>query len=55
MGKDPEFQEKGRRISQDLDSQRGEDIEKLIKTLDQTSPQALEYINGLMKKQGISQ
>jgi tripartite-type tricarboxylate transporter receptor subunit TctC len=55
MAKDPEFQERGRKISQDLDAQNGEDIEKLIKLLDQTSPQALEYINGLMKKQGISQ
>jgi tripartite-type tricarboxylate transporter receptor subunit TctC len=54
MAKDPEFQERGRQISQDLDIQAGEDIEKLMKTLDQTSPQALEYINGLMKKQGIS-
>lgn len=54
MAKDPDFQERGRTISQDLDSQSGEDVEKLIKTLDQTSPQALEYINGLMKKQGIS-
>ena len=54
MGNDPDFRERGRKISQDLDIQSGEDLEKLIKTLDQTSPEALEYINGLMKKQGIT-
>ena len=54
MAKDTDFQERGRKISQDLDIQSGEDLENLIKILDQTSPQALDYINGLMKKQGIS-
>jgi tripartite-type tricarboxylate transporter receptor subunit TctC len=54
MADDAEFRERGRKISQDLDIQSGEDLEKIIKILDETSPQALEYINLLMKKQGIS-
>jgi tripartite-type tricarboxylate transporter receptor subunit TctC len=54
MADDAEFRERGRKISQDLDIQSGEDLEKIIKVLDETSPQALEYIDLLMKKQGIS-
>jgi tripartite-type tricarboxylate transporter receptor subunit TctC len=53
MAKDPEFLEKGRKMSQDLDTQAGEDVAKLIKTLGETSPEAFEYIRGMMKRQGI--
>jgi tripartite-type tricarboxylate transporter receptor subunit TctC len=53
MGKDPEFQEKGRKMSQDFDTQSGADVAKLIETLGQTSPEAFDYIKNMMKKQGL--
>ena len=53
MAKDPEFLEKGKKMSQDFESQSGEDVEKLILTLGKTSPEAFDYIRNMMKKQGI--
>src|SRR3954463_12660658 len=37
MAKDPEFLERGKKMSQDFDAQTGEDVQKLITTLGQTS------------------
>jgi tripartite-type tricarboxylate transporter receptor subunit TctC len=53
MVKDPEFQERGRKMSQDFEAQSGADVAKLIKTLADTPPEAFDYIKGMMKKQGI--
>ena len=53
MSKDPEFLERGKKMSQDFEAQRGEDVQKLITMLGQTSPDAFDYIRSMMKKQGI--
>jgi tripartite-type tricarboxylate transporter receptor subunit TctC len=53
MAKDPEFLEKGKKMSQDFEAQTGEDVQKLIVTLGKTSPEAFDYIRAMMKRQGI--
>jgi tripartite-type tricarboxylate transporter receptor subunit TctC len=53
MIKDQEFQERGRRMSQDFEAHSGADVANLIKTLGQTTPAALEYIRAMLKRQGI--
>jgi putative tricarboxylic transport membrane protein len=53
MAKDPEFLEKGRKMSQDFEAQTGGDVQNLITTLGKTSPEAFDYIRAMMKRQGI--
>lgn len=53
MAKDPEFLEKGKKMSQDFEAQTGEDVQNLITTLGKTSPEAFDYIRAMMKRQGI--
>jgi tripartite-type tricarboxylate transporter receptor subunit TctC len=53
MAKDPEFLERGKKMSQDFEAQKGEDVEKLIKTLGETSPEAFDFIRTMMKRQGL--
>ncbi len=53
MSKDPEFLEKGKKMSQDFEAQTGEDVQNLIITLGKTSPEAFDYIRAMMKRQGI--
>jgi tripartite-type tricarboxylate transporter receptor subunit TctC len=53
MAKDPEFLERGKTISQDFETQSAPDVAKLIKTLAATSPEAFDYINAMLKRQGI--
>jgi tripartite-type tricarboxylate transporter receptor subunit TctC len=53
MVKDPDFQERGRKMSQDFEAQTGADVEKLIRTLGETTPAAFDYIRGMMARQGI--
>ena len=53
MVKDAEFQERGRKMSQDFEAQSGADVAKLIRTLAETPPEAFDYIKAMMKKQGI--
>jgi tripartite-type tricarboxylate transporter receptor subunit TctC len=53
MSKDPEFLEKGKKMSQDFEAQTGEDVQNLITTLGKTSPEAFDYIRAMMKRQGI--
>jgi tripartite-type tricarboxylate transporter receptor subunit TctC len=53
MAKDPEFLEKGKKMSQDFEAQSGADVQKIITTLGQTSPDAFTFIRTMMKRQGI--
>ena len=53
MAKDPEFLEKGKKMSQDFEAQTGGDVQNLITTLGKTSPEAFDYIRAMMKRQGI--
>jgi tripartite-type tricarboxylate transporter receptor subunit TctC len=51
--KDPAFLEQGKKISEDFTPMAGKDVEVLIKTLADTTPEALEYTTKIMAKQGL--
>jgi hypothetical protein len=51
--KDPEFIERGKKMSEDFEPQSGQDVEILLKTLGNTTPEALDYIKTMLKGQGI--
>jgi tripartite-type tricarboxylate transporter receptor subunit TctC len=53
MVKDPEFIERGKKMSEDFEAQLGPDVEGLLKTLGNTTPDALDYIKKMLKGQGI--
>jgi hypothetical protein len=53
MVKDPEFRERGRKMSEDFEAQMGADVEGVLKTLGATPPEALDYIKAMLKNQGI--
>ena len=53
LAADPEFIEQGKRMSEDFVPMSFRDIEQLVKTLDETPPEATEYTNVLLRKQGI--
>jgi tripartite-type tricarboxylate transporter receptor subunit TctC len=53
MMKDPDFIERGKKMSEDFEPQSGQDVEILLKTLGNTTPDALEYIKNMLKMQGI--
>jgi tripartite-type tricarboxylate transporter receptor subunit TctC len=55
MIKDPEFQERGRKMSQDFEAQVAADVATLIKTLGETPPEAFDYIKTMLKRQGLGE
>jgi hypothetical protein len=40
-------------MSEDFAPQAGKDVEDLLKTLGDTTPEALDYIKNMLKTQGI--
>lgn len=50
----PKFKEFGRKISQDFDAMKWGDIDRMHKTLAATPPEAITYISGMLKKQGLT-
>jgi tripartite-type tricarboxylate transporter receptor subunit TctC len=53
MTKDPDFLERGKKMSEDFNAQSGPDVQGLLKTLGDTTPEALDYIKKMLKGQGI--
>jgi tripartite-type tricarboxylate transporter receptor subunit TctC len=53
VSKDPEFFERGRRLSDDFEVRAVSDVELLVRTLWSTPSNALGHVNTLLKKQGI--
>jgi hypothetical protein len=51
--KDPEFAEQGKKVSEDFEPMTAEDVTFLIKSLGDTSPEAIAYISTMLKKQGL--
>lgn len=49
----PEFLAQGRRISEDFETMRWEDVEQLLRTLGSSPPDAIGYMNTLLRKQGL--
>ena len=50
---DKEFLELSRRISEDFAPMSAQDVETLLNTLGSTSPEAIEYISAMLRKQGL--
>jgi len=50
---DAEFAEKGRAISENLEPMSWQAVTALLKTLGTTPPEALTYMNGVLRKQGL--
>ncbi len=53
IAKDPSFVEEGKKMSEDFAPQSPEDVESLVRTVGNTTPEAIESINTMMRKQGI--
>ncbi len=53
LAKDKDFLELGKKISQDFETQDGPGIAKMIKMLGETPPEAIAYINTMLKSQGL--
>jgi tripartite-type tricarboxylate transporter receptor subunit TctC len=53
MAQDKQFLDLGKRISEDFEAQKGEDVGKLIASLGETPPEAIDYINAMLKRQGL--
>jgi hypothetical protein len=53
MSKDPEFLEKGEKISDGFVPMTGKDIEVIATTLANTPEESLEFNKNLMRRQGI--
>lgn len=51
--KDKEFLEQGKKISEDFTPMPGDDVALLIRTLANTTPEALAYTTKIMEKQGL--
>ena len=52
-GKDPEFAEHGKKISEDFEHMGAEDVTFLIQSLGKTSPEAIAFIADMLKRQGL--
>jgi len=53
IAKDPTFVAEGKKMSEDFTPMTAEDVEGLVRTVGATSPEAIEYINTMMRHQGI--
>jgi tripartite-type tricarboxylate transporter receptor subunit TctC len=53
MAKDPEFLDRGKKISEDVRPMSVEDVVSLVKTLTATTPEAIGYMTTLLRKQGL--
>lgn len=55
LSTDKDFLELGKKISEDFETQDGPSVANLIKTLGETSPEAIAYIKTMLKSQGIGE
>jgi tripartite-type tricarboxylate transporter receptor subunit TctC len=53
MAADEEFLERGTKISEDFTPMPHDDVEGLVQKLAATTPEAVKYINALLRKQGL--
>ena len=53
MAHDPDFIDRGRKISDDFVPLSSGDVEALVNTLGSTPPQAIEYISMMLRRQGL--
>jgi tripartite-type tricarboxylate transporter receptor subunit TctC len=50
---DPEFNERGRKLSEVFEPMTADDINSLVKTIVDTPKESVEYVESLLRKQGI--
>jgi len=53
MVRDPQFIDRGKTISDEFEPMTHEDVEALVRSLGRTPPQAVDYINDMLRKQGL--
>jgi tripartite-type tricarboxylate transporter receptor subunit TctC len=53
MVRDPQFIDRGKAISDEFEPMTHEDVQALIRRLGRTSPQAVDYINDMLRRQGL--
>jgi tripartite-type tricarboxylate transporter receptor subunit TctC len=53
LATDADFLDRAKKVSQDFEMQPASDVEILVKTLDDTPPEAFDYISGMLRKQGL--
>jgi hypothetical protein len=51
---DPDFGERGRKMSEVFEPMSVADVNHLVKNVVDTPPEAVEFLNNLLRKQGIS-
>jgi tripartite-type tricarboxylate transporter receptor subunit TctC len=51
---DPEFRDKGEKISDGFEPMTAQDVEMVARTLADTPAESLDYAKSLMRKQGIN-
>ncbi len=51
--RDPQFLEMGKKISEDFEPMTWADVTGLIRTLGETSPEAMAFTSAMLKKQGV--
>jgi len=54
MSKEPDFLDRGRKMSEEFVPMTHHEIEKLIATLGDTPPEAIKFIDNMYKKQGLT-
>lgn len=52
--KNPEFIEQGKKISEDFEPMEADAVESRIHTLGSTPPEAIDYISGMLARQGLT-
>ena len=50
---DPAFLNEGKRLSEDFSTQTGEDLETIVKIVDSTEPESINYITEILRRQGV--
>ena len=50
---DPAFLNEGKKLSEDFSTQTGEDLQAIVKIVDSTEPELINYMNEIMRRQGI--
>ena len=54
MLKDPAFLENAGKISDDFEPRAGKDVQQMIATLDAVTPEAISFIDAMLRRQGLS-
>ena len=54
MLKDPTFIENSSKISDDFSPRAGEEVATMVRTLDQTPPEAIAFIDTMLRRQGLA-